>query len=48
MSLERKTWNLALIWAAFRMIADLAKRTAAALATPAALAILVWILWSKH
>lgn len=46
-SLGRLTWRLALIWAAFRMIADLTRRAAAALATPAALAMLAWILWFK-
>lgn len=43
--LGRFTLRLAMIWAAFRMVADLATRTASALATPAALAILAWIIW---
>lgn len=45
MKLARFTINLALIWATFRMIADLTRRTASALATPAALALLAWIIW---
>lgn len=48
MKLEKTTWNIALIWASFRMIADLTRRTASALATPAALAITFWILSNKH
>lgn len=48
MKLEKTTWNIALVWASFRMIADLTRRTASALATPATLALLAWILWSKH
>jgi len=48
MKLEKATWNLALLWASFRMIADLTRRAAAALATPTALAITFWILWNKH
>ena len=45
--LGRFTLRLALIWATFRMIADLTTRAARALATPAALALLAWILWNS-
>ena len=47
-SLTRITWRLAMIWAGFRMIADLTRRISSALATPAAMALLVWILWHNH
>jgi len=48
MKLEKTTWNIALIWASFRMIADLTRRIASALSTPVILAITAWILWGKH
>lgn len=47
-SLGRLTLRLAMIWTGFRIIADLASRAASALATPAALALLAWILWNKR
>jgi len=45
MKLARFTVTLAMIWAGFRMVADLTRRISTAMATPAALALLFWILW---
>lgn len=42
MNLERTTWKLGLIWASFRMIADMIGRT---IGTTARLAILAGVLW---
>lgn len=47
MRLARFTVSLAMIWAGFRMITDLTRRTANALATPAALALLFWIISTR-
>lgn len=48
MKLARFTVTLAMIWAGFRIVADLTRRISTALATPAALALLFWILWGKN
>jgi len=47
MNLERTTWRIGLIWAAFRMIADIIGRTIGTAIRLAILAGVLWWVWEK-